>query len=165
MNGDGTDQTNLSNNPASDASPSISPNGQRITFQSTRDDPPGPNQTGEIYVMDADGTTSRGSPTTPHTTSRPQFSPNGQKIVFMSRRATAYMQIWIMDANGSNPVQLTNNTNGESTNPNRILLRTGDPVHPPTGLSAHRRRALLQRRFALVADRQSAQRTGHGFGE
>ncbi len=116
-------------------------------------------------MIDADGSDPTRLTNDPEYDLSPRFSPDGQKIVFMSRRATDYMQIWIMNANGSNPVQLTNNTNGESTNPNRILLRTGDPVHPPTGLSAHRRRALLQRRFALVADRQSAQRTGHGFGE
>jgi Tol biopolymer transport system component len=43
--------TRLTTNPASDATPAGSPDGQRIAFASTRDDP-----NAEIYVMNADGT-------------------------------------------------------------------------------------------------------------
>jgi uncharacterized delta-60 repeat protein len=51
MNADGTAVTRLTTNPASDATPAGSPDGQRIAFASTRDDP-----NAEIYVMNADGT-------------------------------------------------------------------------------------------------------------
>lgn len=37
----------------------------------------------------------------------PQFSPDGAKIAFTSDRG-GYTQVWICDANGSNPVQVTN---------------------------------------------------------
>jgi dipeptidyl aminopeptidase/acylaminoacyl peptidase len=50
MNADGTDQINLTNNPAHDSSPSWSPDGTKIAFMTGRD------INGEIYVMNADGT-------------------------------------------------------------------------------------------------------------
>ena len=49
MNADGSNQTKLTNNPASDYLPSWSPDGSKIVFHSDRD---GNN---EIYVMNADG--------------------------------------------------------------------------------------------------------------
>ena len=50
MNVDGTEQVNLTNNPAGDWSPSFSPDGSKITFSSDRD---GNN---DIYIMNVDGT-------------------------------------------------------------------------------------------------------------
>ena len=50
MNVDGSEQKNLTNNPANDGFPSWSPDGKKIAFISYRD---GNN---EIYVMNADGT-------------------------------------------------------------------------------------------------------------
>ena len=49
MNADGADQTNLSNNAASDRDPAWSPDGSKIAFESDRDG------NFEIYVMNADG--------------------------------------------------------------------------------------------------------------
>ena len=49
MNPDGQNQRRLTNNPASDHSPSWSPDGKRIAFVSKR------NWNSDIYVMDADG--------------------------------------------------------------------------------------------------------------
>jgi hypothetical protein len=51
MNADGSEETNISNNPADDRFPSWSPDGTKIIFKSDRD---GGNS--EIYVMNADGT-------------------------------------------------------------------------------------------------------------
>ena len=50
MNPDGTNQTRLTNNPASDNRPDWSPDGSKIVFASSRDG------NSEIYVMDPDGT-------------------------------------------------------------------------------------------------------------
>jgi TolB protein len=50
MNADGTGQTRLTNNPSWDDSPSWSPDGNKIAFDSARDG------NGEIYIMNADGT-------------------------------------------------------------------------------------------------------------
>ena len=49
MNADGTSQTRLTNNPASDYDPAYSPTAQKIAFTSKRDG------NDEIYVMNADG--------------------------------------------------------------------------------------------------------------
>ena len=38
----------------------------------------------------------------------PQFSPNGEKIAFVSSRSARAYDIWVANADGSNPVQLTN---------------------------------------------------------
>ena len=49
MDANGGNQRRLTNNPFADWSPSWSPDGKRIAFESHRDG------SGEIYVMDADG--------------------------------------------------------------------------------------------------------------
>jgi Tol biopolymer transport system component len=47
MNPDGTNQTNVTNNQASELEPAVSPDGRKIAFTSTRDG------NFEIYVMNA----------------------------------------------------------------------------------------------------------------
>ena len=37
----------------------------------------------------------------------PNFSPDGRRIAFMSARSAEFMEIWLADADGSSPVQLT----------------------------------------------------------
>ena len=49
MNADGSSVTQLTNNDSYDGNPGWSPDGERLVFDSTRDD------NDEIYVMDADG--------------------------------------------------------------------------------------------------------------
>lgn len=49
MNPDGSNQTRLTNNPASDSNPSLNGDGSKIVFQSWRDG------NAEIYIMNSDG--------------------------------------------------------------------------------------------------------------
>ena len=46
----------------------------------------------------------------------PQISPDGSRIVFASDR-TGFIQIWVSKIDGSNPIQLTNFTEGASATP------------------------------------------------
>ena len=55
---------------------------------------------------------------------QPAWSPDGRKIVFVSSPSGAYVnhEIYVMDANGSNPIRLTNNS-----------VYDGDPDWSPDG--------------------------------
>ena len=80
MNADGTDQTRLTNNPASDGAPAWSPDGAKIVFQSNRDG----NR--EIYVMSANGSGQIRLTNNPAADSNPAWSPDGSTIAFDSDR-------------------------------------------------------------------------------
>jgi Tol biopolymer transport system component len=105
MNPDGSDQTNLSNNPATDQSPAWSPDGTQIAFYSTRD-VVGSVVNYEIYVMNADGSGQTNISTDPAMDTDPAWSPDGSKIVFVSDRA-GNPDIWVMNADGSGATRLT----------------------------------------------------------
>ena len=106
MDADGSNPTNLTQNPLVDEiGPAWSPDGSKIAFK----------RQGEIYVMDADGLnpislTSGAS----NTDSSRTWSPDGTRIAFVSRRDNNE-EIYVMSADGSNPTRLTNNTVFESS--------------------------------------------------
>jgi Tol biopolymer transport system component/DNA-binding beta-propeller fold protein YncE len=102
MNADGTGQTRLTNNPASDEHPSLSPDGSKITFMSLRDG------NYEIYVMNADGSGEMNLTNNPADDMRPSWSADGRKIVFQSVR-DGNNEIYIMNADGSGQTNLTKN--------------------------------------------------------
>ena len=80
MNADGSNVTRLTHNPGSDAYPTWSPDGTKITWASRKH---GGND--EIYVMNADG--SNQTRLTDGLENRhPDWSPDGRKIVFTSNR-------------------------------------------------------------------------------
>ena len=103
MNADGSNVAKLTDNTASDRSPSLSPDGRKIAFYSNRDG------VFEIYVMNVDG--SNVVNLTNNTTGDvyPSWSPDGQKIAFVSGR-DGDEEIYVMNADGSNVVKLTDNT-------------------------------------------------------
>ena len=115
MDVEGKNLIRLTRNPASDAHPSWSPDGQNIAFSSDR------AGTYDIYVMDAEGnhpvrlTPIRGLPHGRRDRWQnlgrdlhPSWSPDGRKIAFTSKRDGNY-EIYIMDADGGNPTNLTQN--------------------------------------------------------
>jgi TolB protein len=79
MNGDGTDQRRITTNEVADLFPSLSPDGSKILFESTRRRAPDdPANVSDLFVMNSDGTEQtwlvRGSSAT--------WSPDGTSIAF-----------------------------------------------------------------------------------
>ncbi len=108
LNGDGGGLVRLTDNPATDVSPSWSPDGMKIAFVSSRDGNP------EIYVMNADGSGQTRLTNNPTDDLRPAFSPDGTKIAFVSNR-TGNDEIFVMDANGGSQTNLTNSPEADYT--------------------------------------------------
>ena len=76
----------------------------KIAFTSTRDGNSG------IYVMDGDGRNQRRVTVNPAVDRLPAWSPDGKKIAFVSNRNNRnkrHKQIWVIDADGKNPIRLT----------------------------------------------------------
>ena len=95
MTADGSNQVNLTNDEAS-GHPAWSPDGTRIAFIGRRAE-------AGIFVVNADGSglsflVEGGEPT---------WSPDGSRIAFTTRR-DGNDEIYVMNADGSNPVNLTN---------------------------------------------------------
>lgn len=116
VNTKGGSKVNLTNSPdIKDYHPSWSPDGKKIVFVSSQRtaDPLKPDQ--QIYVMDADG-----SHLTRLTDSGggkwwPSWSPDGKKIAFtvVHCRDADTDDIYVMDAYGSDMINLTGNTLGD----------------------------------------------------
>jgi len=81
---DGSGLVRLTNDPAFDDSPAISPDGKRIAFLTARHDPNPqfPNLKYEIYVVDVDGSNLRRLTHTEAAEDHPAWSPDGRKIIF-----------------------------------------------------------------------------------
>lgn len=98
---DGSQLTNLSNNPADDLRPTWSPDGSQIAFVSNRPNDFGVGQV--IYVMDADGNNLRALPVTGDS-DFPNWSHDGTRITYVSSD-----DVFVINADGSGePINLTN---------------------------------------------------------
>ena len=105
MNQDGSSQTRLTFDTASDTQPSCSPDGTKIAFIKGVD----------VFVMNADGT---GQVSLTHgvgTNSGPAWSPDGARIAFHRWVGLANFDIFVVNANGTNLVRLTTNAAADVT--------------------------------------------------
>ncbi len=118
---DGSDLVRLTNTPGYDAEATLSPDGKRLVFTSLRDGDL------DIYTMNVDGSDVRRLTNRIGYDGGPFFSPDGSMIVYRSwypatpQEITDYqallkqglvrpsrMELWVMNADGSNQRQVTN---------------------------------------------------------
>jgi Tol biopolymer transport system component len=144
MNADGSNQTRLTDRQFGSLDPAWSPDGNKIAFGTlglfgdwdfiTAD---------EIYVMNADGSNQINLTNNPGFDSQPAWSPDGARIAFTRVPSDtvadplAEPDIYVMNADGSNQIRLTNNAAADS-----------DPAWSPDGT-----------RIAFLSDRH-----GNGGG-
>ncbi len=85
----------------------ISPDGQRILFCATRYDVPSNRGVRDLYIMPVGGGNPINITRTPASESSAVWRPDGRKIGFIASRSGS-SQLWEMDPDGSNPVQISN---------------------------------------------------------
>ncbi len=103
MKPDGSEQTNLTNNPLHDSSPAWSPDGRKIAF--VRYDG---SSSFDIYTMNIDGSNQVRLTNAGTSSYWPNWSPDGTKIIF-----TRFNQIYQMNADGTNQAQLAFHTGAD----------------------------------------------------
>ena len=117
MNPDGKQISRLTEQPKFDTEPAWSPDAKQITFVSYRDLeqlPKGEIHRGEIYLMNADGSNPINLTQVPERADGvSSWSPDGGQIAFTSATLfnddiLANSDIFVMDADGANPINLTN---------------------------------------------------------
>jgi Tol biopolymer transport system component len=78
--------------------PSVSSVRRRLVFSTNRD-------TGQIWALERDGRTRPMMASLSEWS--PSFSPDGRRLAFNSGRSGENIEIWVADADGGNPVQVT----------------------------------------------------------
>jgi Tol biopolymer transport system component len=101
MNWDGSRPLRITEDPASDVDPAISPNGRDITFTS--------NRTGnnDIFIVDSTGRNTVNLTNHSANDGWSRWSPDGRQIVFHSNRDGNF-EIYVMNIDGSSPTRMTN---------------------------------------------------------
>ncbi len=96
-------ETPLGSNPALDYDPAWSPDGVHVAFVSRR------QGSDDIFVIEVPGRNDRLVTNMPDSTEKhPAWSPDGSQIVFWSDREMGKKQIWVINADGTNPHRLSN---------------------------------------------------------
>jgi Tol biopolymer transport system component len=120
MNANGTGLVNLTRSPRSESMPSWSPDGSKIAFK--RD--VGGELFLEIAIMNADGSNPVNVSNNPDFVQRATWSPDGSRIAYGSDRdfdTSGYtelaFEIYVTDADGTRPFNLTNTDNAEDDFP------------------------------------------------
>ena len=110
MNADGSGEAaNLTNNSANDHGPAWSPDGELLAFSSDRVGNP------EIYVMSPDGTgvtrltNDLGGVFVSRRGVFPVWSPDGEQIAFHSSRDRGNLEVFVVNADGTDETNVTNN--------------------------------------------------------
>lgn len=98
--GNGGNPVRLTNHPAGDGGPVLSPDGRRVAFASDRDG------NFEIYVMNVDGTGLARVTNAPGNDFVSGWSRDGQRLLFDSER-DGNREIYVMDVNGAGLRRLT----------------------------------------------------------
>jgi hypothetical protein len=131
----GGEVVNLTNHPAEDTWPALSPDRSQIVFSSDRDSPTGEF---ELYSMNVDGSGLVRLTNSPgwDLVGPQAWSPDGARIVFTSWRDDPSGDIYIMNADGSGVVRLTENSHSDgcaawSPDGSSIAFCSGDI---PTGI-------------------------------
>jgi Tol biopolymer transport system component len=89
--------------PGRDLGPSLSPDGSRIVFESSRS-----GDVEELWLAAADGSNPVQLTHGPgFWQGSPQWSPDGRRIAFDSRGATGWTDVWTIDADGSGLRRIT----------------------------------------------------------
>ncbi len=109
INSDGSGQRQLTINDVEDYYPSFSNSGEWIAF--ARQEVDGSSDFFELYRVSIDGSkviplTNNGSKN-----ASPAYSNDDSQIVYTSKLGDWQHQIWLMEANGNNPVKLTSEGN------------------------------------------------------
>jgi Tol biopolymer transport system component len=99
MNGDGTNQKQLTSDPAFDTSPVVTPDGRYIFFNSMRGALP------SVWRMDIDGNNLK--QITDKEDYLEDITPDGKSIIFTSWRTTK-QSLWRVSIDGGEPVQISN---------------------------------------------------------
>jgi Tol biopolymer transport system component len=150
-NADGSDLKNLTRSPGYDAEATVSPKGDRIVFTSVRDGDI------ELYSMNLDGSDVRRLTNRPGYDGGAYYSWDGKRIVWrappedMDIAKTDYasllkeglvkpdrLEIWVMDADGSNARQVTRNGQANFApfwHPDNRRVIFASNAHDPKGMN------------------------------